>query len=406
MKPKLLRITTVPISLHKLLQGQVNYMQKQGFKLVLASAAGKEVKAIEKETGLQVYILPLTRKISPLQDLKALWHTYKLIKKEQPDIVHTHTPKAGIVGMLAAKLAGVNLRIHTVAGLPLLEATGTKRKLLNLVEKVTYAVATKVYPNSYGLQQIILENQFTKAKKLKVLANGSSNGIDTSYFSPQQITTASKQELRKSLGINENDFVFSFAGRLVGDKGINELVTAFEKLLTEKKASLDTVTEQNRNLKVTERRQGAHTIKLLLIGDEERKLDPLQSETVQHITTNPNIITTDWVEDVRPYLAISDVFVFPSFREGMPNVVLQAGAMGLPSIVTNINGSNEIIIHNENGFIIPVKDTEALYNAMQKLYTNTAVRNELANNAREMIVNRFEQQVVWDALLEEYQSLL
>jgi glycosyltransferase involved in cell wall biosynthesis len=386
MRPKLLRITTHPISLHKLLQGQANYMQEQGFDVILASAAGKEIEAIEKETGLTVYIIPLTRKITIFQDLIALWKTYKLIKKEKPNIVHTHTPKAGIIGMLAAKMAHVPARMHTVAGLPLLEAKGFRRKILNLVEKITYSAATNIYPNSFGLKQIILDHQFTDKHKLKVLANGSSNGIDTHHFDPAQITKETQENVKKKLGINKGDFVFTFIGRIVGDKGINELVLAFEKFQTH--------TTYPRN-----------SVKLLLIGDEEPVLDALKPKTKIIIKENENIISTGWVDDVRTYLTISDVFVFPSYREGLPNVVIQAGAMGLPSIVTDINGSNEIIIPYKNGLIIPVKDSNALFYSMQNIYTNEELRQELATNARGLLLNKFQQKVVWEALLKEYMSL-
>ena len=162
---KLLRITTVPISLYKLLQGQFNYMQQKGVEVVLASADGKEIPRIEAETGLKVHRLPLTRTISPVTDLKALWQTYTLIKQHKPDIVHTHTPKAGLIGMLAAKLAGVPVRMHTVAGLPLMQANGVKRIVLNFVERLTSWAATGVYPNSFALSEFMKkENRYFHLK--------------------------------------------------------------------------------------------------------------------------------------------------------------------------------------------------------------------------------------------------
>ena len=383
MRGKILRITTVPISLHKLLQGQPQFMIQNDFEIILASADGKEISKIEQETGLKVHILPLTRKISPIIDLKALWKTYKLIKQTQPDIVHTHTPKAGIIGMLAAKFAGVPVRMHTVAGMPLLETTGIKRRILKLVEKLTYKSATGVYPNSFGLKDIILKNGLTNPKKLKVLANGSSNGIDLNYFNPELYPEKDIQSLRIRLNISNNDFVFSFVGRLVGDKGINELVNAFIRLQKKHKH-----------------------IKLLLIGNEEPHLDPLKPEVKQEIQNNKDIITTGWVDDVRPYFAISNGFVFPSYREGMPNVVMQAGAMGLASIVSDINGCNEIIQDHINGLIIPAKNTEVLFEAMRKLLTQKELLLKLQENARPSIQSRFEQKMVWQALLDEYQKQL
>jgi glycosyltransferase involved in cell wall biosynthesis len=283
--------------------------------------------------------------------------------------------------MLGAKLAGVPIRLHTVAGLPLMETTGLKRKLLNGVEKFTYLFATKVYPNSKGLYDFILTNQFTTKKKLKIIANGSSNGIDTSHFSPEIITQDECTNLKVKLGILPEDFVFIFVGRLVGDKGINELVIAYSQLKTPNS-------------------------KLLLVGPLETELDPLQSEILEEIDSNPNIIYVGFQSDVRPYFAISDCLVFPSYREGFPNVVMQAGAMGLPCIVSDINGCNEIIIEGENGVIIPVKNVEAIKVAMFKMRNDVQWSQKLKQNSRTFIQQRYEQQVVWKELLGEYNRLI
>ena len=193
---KLFRITTVPISLKTLLKGQYRFMSDNGFEVVGVSSFGKELGEVSEDEGIRTVAIEMSRQITPLQDLKSLWKMWNFLRKEKPEIVHTHTPKAGTIGMLAAKLAGVPHRLHTVAGLPLMEAKGNKRKILNFVEKITYACATKVYPNSKGLYHIILENNFTTKNKLKVIANGSSNGINTEYFSPESISDQEKQEIQ------------------------------------------------------------------------------------------------------------------------------------------------------------------------------------------------------------------
>ncbi|NCT19176.1 MAG: glycosyltransferase family 4 protein, partial [Flavobacteriia bacterium] len=193
-KNKLIRITTVPISLEKLLEYQLRFM-KQYYAVIAISSDKVNLERVGKLQEVPTFHVEMTRKITPLQDLKAVWQLYKYFKKEKPLIVHTHTPKAGTVGMLAAKLAGVPHRLHTIAGLPLLEATGGKRKLLNAVEKVTYACATKIYPNSLGLQEIIIKENFCNPNKLKVLGNGSSNGIDTTYFNPENFSAQQNQSL-------------------------------------------------------------------------------------------------------------------------------------------------------------------------------------------------------------------
>ena len=380
---KLLRITTVPISLDKLLGKQLTFMN-DNFDLTAISADAPELSRVAKKYGVKFHPIEMTREISPLQDLKSLWQLYRLCKKEKPFMVHSHTPKAGIVGMMGARLAGVPHRFHTVAGLPLMEATGLKRTLLNAVEKLTYACATKVYPNSKGLYDFIVAEQFCKPSKLKVLGQGSSNGIDTAYFARTHFPKDQQQELRTQLGIQPDDFVFIFVGRLVGDKGINELVAAFKNLTS------TPLSDRNR--------------KLLLVGPLETELDPLQPTTLEEIEHNENIISVGYQEDVRPYFALADALVFPSYREGFPNVVLQAGAMELPAIVSNINGCNEIIIEGENGLIIPVKNRTDLQEAMLKLATDQTLYDHLKINARSRIVKNYEQAVVWQAILAEYRT--
>ncbi len=357
-------------------------MSNHGFDIIGISSPGEALRDAEVNEGVRTIAIPMTRTISPLQDLLSLWKLYRILKKEQPLIVHTHTPKAGTVGMIASKLANIPYRLHTIAGLPLLEAKGAKRILLDCVEKITYMCATKIYPNSFVLKDIILKNGYTSTQKVRVIGNGSSNGIDTSFFSRQNVSENTAQEIKTRLGISSEDTVFTFVGRIVRDKGINELVGAFVQLCTNYPEA-----------------------KLLLVGTFERELDPLETLTEERINEHSAIISVGFQTDVRPYLAISDIFVFPSYREGFPNVVMQAGAMGLPCIVTDINGCNEIIEQGVNGVIIPPKDTNALYQAMELLLTNTVVRNQMAGNARKMIADRYEQQYVWSELLKEYRSL-
>lgn len=380
--PKIVRITTVPQSLRVLLRGQLRFMSENGFEVVGVSSPGDALIDVSNNEGIRVEAISMTRTISLFEDLKSLYKLFILLKREKPQIVHTHTPKAGTLGMVAAKLAGVPLRLHTVAGLPLLEVTGNKRKLLNVVEKVTYNCATHVFPNSFVLRDVIVENKYTKAYKLKVLANGSSNGIDTEHFDPARYSDADRDKLKKDLRIDEEDFVFIFVGRLVADKGINELVSAFSLLCGVK---------QN--------------VKLILVGPFEN-LDPLFSKTLKEIEININILAVGLQADVRPYLNIADCLVFPSYREGFPNVVMQAGAMGLPCIVTNINGCNEIIHQDENGFIIPVKDSKAIEKSMIFIMAEINLFNRMKSRSRKMIVDRYEQRLIWDALLLEYKKLL
>ena len=348
---------------------------------VVAISSGDGLEEALLEQGGRGYRIDMTRQITPLKDLLALFQLIKVLRKEKPDIVHTHTPKAGVLGMLAAWITRVPCRLHTVAGLPLLVANGKRRKLLEFVEKLTYGCATMVYPNSYVMKDIIQSLNLVDSRKLKVIANGSSNGIDTSFFVKERCL--SKDKIRKNIGILQTDYVFVFVGRVVADKGVNELMCAFTKLSSE-----------------------FSDIKLLIIGPFEKELDSISIQSEKELETNNAIYYQGFQKDVRPFFAASDALAFPSYREGFPNVVLQAGAMGLPSIVTDINGCNEIIQDGVNGKIIPPRDEYALYEAMKWMYEHRDREvKEMAKRARPMIVERYEQRMVWEALLKEYRSL-
>ena len=381
LKKKLIRITTIPLSLEKLLEGQLSFMSRY-FEVIAISSDVARLKAYADNEGIRCHPLELTRKITPIKDLLAVWKLYRFLKREQPFIVHTHTPKAGIVGMMAAWLAKVPHRLHTVAGLPLMEATGCKKKLLVYIEKRTYRYATKVFPNSKGLMEYIISEKLVAPSKLYIVGKGSSNGIDTSFFNPVHFGENDRVELKTSLGIPQKDFVFLFVGRIVKDKGIVEMVDAFINLLATHPHS-----------------------SLLLVGPSEPDLDPLPETTEKTIHSHPKIFSVGFQEDVRPYFAVSHVLVFPSYREGFPNVVMQAGAMGIPCIVSNINGCNEIVTDGLNGLIIPVKNVNALHAAMDALLREGALYGKLVAESRGAIVSRYERHEIWRALLGVYQNL-
>ncbi|UII79921.1 glycosyltransferase family 4 protein [Flagellimonas sp. CMM7] len=383
MKPKLIRLTTVPGSLGGLLRGQLKFMTNH-FEVIGISSSGNDVRSlaeIGEQESVRVIPVEMTRKITLLKDLLAVWKLYKIFKNEKPTIVHTHTPKAGTVGMIAAYFAKVPYRLHTVAGLPLLEVTGMKRNLLNTVEKITYRFATEIYPNSFGLKEVIIQQKYTKEDKLKVIAQGSSNGIDTDHFNPTLYDEVNKTELRNRLNIKPTDYVFIFVGRIVSDKGINELINTFRELVVK-----------------------FPKIKLLLVGAYEKDLDPIQKENENYIEQSESIITTGWQNDVRPFFSISNSLVFPSYREGFPNVVMQACSMGIPSIVTNINGCNELIKHGENGLIIPTKDSEKLKLAMIEIMNKNI--SQVSNEIRQFMIDNYSRKFIHNEILKNYTSLL
>ncbi|WP_375238858.1 glycosyltransferase family 4 protein [Aurantibacter sp.] len=383
MKKKIIRITTISRSLNKLLGTQIDYI-KNFYDLTLVSQNDENgLVEIGKKKNLPIFELNLTRKITPIKDLNALIKLIKFLKTTKPEIVHTHTPKAGLIGMMAAKIAGVKNRMHTVAGMPLLEANGFKLKLLIWIERLTYACANKVYFNSKGLMQIVLDKKISRSKrKFKVIGNGSTNGVNTEFFSSKHFSQKEIETLKKENNIKSTDKVFLFVGRIVKDKGVNELVSAFKKLTKE-----------------------IEDVKLVILGRFEQDLNPVTVNTTKEIENNPNILFLGYRDDVRPYFVLSDMFVFPSYREGFPNVVMQAGAMGLPSIVSNINGSNEIITNNINGTIVKVKDESELFIAMKDWCDNPEKVNAMTTNARSIIIEKYDQQFVAEQVLKEYNSL-
>ncbi|MFN7704941.1 MAG: glycosyltransferase family 4 protein [Chryseotalea sp.] len=380
--PKVLRITTVPISLKVLLQGQFRFMQQNGWEVLTVSAEGTEVQEIKEKEAVKHISIPLTRQISPLTDLVALWKLIRIINTFKPDIVHSHTPKAGLIGMLAAWLCRVPNRLHTVAGLPLMEYSGLKRLLLNSAEKLTYRFATKVYPNSFQLFEFIKNNLYQNSQKFRVIGKGSSNGIDSEYFTPNKYIEDKANDIRFSFNIPPNAFVFLFIGRLVKDKGIIELVQAFDEVIK------------------------ANDAYLLLVGPFESDLDPLPQDILDKITNHPKIKLSGFQKDVRPFLMASNAFVFPSYREGFPNVVLQAACMEVPVIATNINGCNEIIEHERSGLLVKPKDSKELKVAMLRMIQNEVDRECFRTAAATYVRMNFSRTHFWTLLLAEYKSLV
>lgn len=382
-KPKLVRITTISMALEKLLTGQLRFMQENGFDVYMISSNTDKATQLSNREKSTFIPVNMTRVISPFSDLVSLYKLVRVFSKLKPDIVHSHTPKAGLLGMWAAKIAGVPVRLHTVAGLPLMETKGLKRKVLDIVERITLLGATKVFTVSFNLKTYILQHKYCKPEKLKVIGNGSTNGINSNNFLLTEELLEKASEIKKKYNILENQFVFIFIGRVVQDKGIVELIEAFSKL-----------------------KKDYHFIRLMLVGPFEPETDPIPNETIVAIQNDPSIIHAGYQDDVRPFLAASQVLAFPSYREGLPNVPMQAGCLNIPSIVTNINGCNEIIENGINGLLIEPKNVNELYDAMKKMITDESLYNNCKKNARSIIVNKYDQQHLWNLILDEYHQAL
>lgn len=372
---KVLRVSTVPMIFDWILKGQLK-MLSEHYEIVVVSSPGESLDIVSKREGVRTCAVPIQRHISVFKDIVSLVRLIRLFAKEKPDMVHSVTPKAGLLSMFAAWVTGVPVRMHTFTGLVFPTAIGLMQKLLIMTDRITCACATNINPEGYGVKRDLERFNIT-SKPLRVFANGNVNGIDLNFYQ------RTDEVMRKAEKYTEKGcFTFCFVGRIVRDKGINELIHAFDRLY-----------------------KRYPFVRLILVGIFE-ELSPLD-EDVRNIIRNHNGIKyVGQQSDVRPFYAASQALVFPSYREGFPNVVIEAGAMGLPSIVTDINGSNEIIIPNRNGVIIPSRNEDALYDAMETFANDKSLVKKMADEARELIASRFDRKIVWDALLEEYRNLL
>lgn len=373
---KIIRTSTVPGSLYSFARQQLVALSME-FEVVVASSPGERLEQIKNECGVRVIEIPMERHISIWKDIRSLFAIIRLFLREKPHAVHSITPKAGLLSMVAAWIVGVPVRIHTFTGLVFPTSSGFKRKVLVLMDKITCACATYINPEGYGVKKDLERFNITK-KPLHIIANGNVRGVDMKWYD------RTEDVLKNAIEIREDKLItFCFIGRIVKDKGINELIGSFSLL--------------NKEYKNT---------RLILIGKLEENLDPISPEMYQEMLSNQSIHYMGSQKDVRPWLAASDIFVFPSYREGMPNSLLEAGAMGLPSIVTDINGCNEIIINGVNGEIIPPKNSDALYQKMKEWLCNTEKVSYMAKNARRIVEERYNQDMVLTATMNVYHNLL
>lgn len=376
---KIIRTTTVPSSLDTFCKDVLRKLSEK-YEVVALSSPGEELTILAKREGVRTIAVPMERHISLWKDLKSLWMIINVLKKEKPTMVHSMTPKAGMLCMMAAWLARVPVRVHTFTGLVFPTSTGIKRKVLMATDWLTCACATHIIPEGEGVKLDLIKHRITK-KPLKVLGYGNVKGVDMEYYSLRDEVRWKMEELKLR---DESWFTFLFVGRVVGDKGINELCEAFDRL------------------------SGMANVRLLLVGPYEDSIDPISEKSKEIIRNNTYIYSVGGKsgEELLAYYAAADCYVFPSYREGFPNTVLEAGAMGLPSIVTDINGSREIIVQGENGVIIPSHDANALFQAMLRMMRDKTAREKMASNARLMIASRFEQGFVRKCLYDFYDEIL
>lgn len=371
-KNKIIRAVTVPQSLGFCREVMIK-MRRMGYDMVAVTSPGPELDELRDVDGFHCVAVPMERHISIVRDLKSLIKMIRVFRKEKPQVVHSMTPKAGMICMVAAWLTYVPVRIHTFTGLVWPTVTGMKRKLLMMTDWLTCACATHVIPEGQGVLNDLKNGGITK-KPMRVLGYGNVMGVDMERFSPDRFS------VKKDAGV----FTFVFVGRIVGDKGINELVEAFVRLHDVHKNT-----------------------RLVLVGNYEHNLDPVSDITRELIDTNKGIEACGpkYGDDLLQMYVNADCFVMPSYREGFPNTVLEAGAMGLPSIVTDINGSREIIENEKNGLIVPSKNADALYAAMERMLTCVDAREMMRRNARVMIQSRFEKKFVQACQVKFYKEV-
>ncbi|TAE14176.1 MAG: glycosyltransferase family 1 protein [Bacteroidetes bacterium] len=377
---KIVRITTAPISLQMLITGQASFMSEKGLEVHLVSAPGAEWQHVETGNDIYHHVVPMARQISIWQDVQSLWQLYQLLKKIQPQIVHSHTPKAGLLGMIAAKLARVPVRLHTLAGLPLQTTTGIKRRILTWAEELTYAFAQEVWVNSLQLKSFILAQKMIRPSKAFMILGGSSNGINLSQFNPATLAPKRLAEIAQQHGFIPTDFIFLAVGRVVKDKGIVELLAAFKHIHT----------------------QFPHT-KLCILGPLEQHLDPLPADAITTLTTHPAIVHVHWSNEVAYYMQLAHCLVHASHREGFPNVLLQAGAMNLPIICSEISGNTDIVTQENEGFIYPVKNTKVLQQQMVTVLTQPTLAAAKAATLQQKVIHQFERSSFHTAIFDRYQ---
>ena len=378
-KPKLIRTATVGMSLDVLLCGQLKFLN-QYFDVVAVSGGADEMNTVRIRERVETREVIMQRGISLHHDLVSLYKLFCLFRMEKPDIVHSITPKAGLLSMIAAKLAGVPIRVHTFTGLIFPSKTGWLQAVLIMMDKVLCACATAIYPEGEGVRLDLINYGITN-KPLAVLANGNINGVDFSHYDYRVFEDKGLHGKRQYSF--ENKLVFFNIGRMVQDKGISELVRSFITLYNEE-----------------------NNVALLLVGSMEQDLDPLPVDVVDAIRHHPGITWVGYQSDVRPFIAMSDVLVFPSYREGFPNVPLQCGAFKKAMILSDISGCNEIVTHQKSGLLVRPKLEKEVYSAMRYMLNNSEERINFGRDAYTHIIENFEQNAVWRAQLEAYNTLI
>jgi glycosyltransferase involved in cell wall biosynthesis len=388
IKARLVYITTAAISANKFLKGQLSYLRRRGFDIVVVSAPTKitagvdELRLVGEREQVTTIAVPMEREISLLNDLVSLVRLYRVLRGLRPAIVNAGTPKAGLLGMIAGCAAGVPVRIYLLHGLRLETARGLKRFVLGIAERCTSALAHKVICVSESLMRLYVTLGFTTKFKACVLGEGSVNGVQVSEIIPTPQADKRARKLREQLGIPDGAPVLGFVGRFTRDKGIPELLDAFDQILA-----------------------AFPDARLLALGDFE-KGDPIQESYVKRLRGHPRVVMTGFVSNPLSYYPIMDVLAFPSYREGYPTVVLEAAAAQVPTVAFKATGSVDAICDGVTGTLVPLGDVAAFSRALQRYLSDDFLRREHGQAGRERVLRDFRPEMIWESLYEEYARLL
>ena len=379
---RVVHIMTVPYSF-TFIKGQVGYMKVQGFEVYGLSSPGKLLSMFAESERITVHAVEMTKRITPVRDLVALVKIWWWLRRVRPDIVQSHTPKGGLLGMLGAWLARVPVRIYLMHGLRFVTAAGWKRKLLIHTEKWACHFAHRVLCVSASVQALAVDGGLCPVEKIHVLSKGSCNGVDSSNrFNPDNVPASSRVDIRAKYGIPSETIVLGFIGRIVWSKGIVELAEAWCSL-----------------------REEFPNIHLLMVGGAESE-DPIPRQVSQLLRDDSRIhlIGEEW--DTPPLYAAMDIFILPTYREGLPTVLLEAAAMKLPVVATCVSGCVDVVEDGVTGTLIPPRDAEKLAGAIRGYLRDPELRSRHGSAARERVVRDFRQEVIWDALYQQYIQLL